>query len=124
MKLGRLWVFVDSEELKMNENILTRRQFITAASAGSLAAVASRTIPAYGNISKKAGKLAILGGRPVRTKSFPGWPIWDRNADEKLLLSVLRSGVWSRNKVVAEEQPHQLGSNCLPKNLQRLIIKR
>ena len=86
----------------MNENNLTRRQFITAASAGSLAAVASRTIPAYGNISKKAGKLAILGGQPVRTKSFPGWPIWDRNADEKLLLSVLRSGVWSRNKVVAE----------------------
>lgn len=86
----------------MNENDLTRRQFIAAASAGSLAAVASRTIPAYGNISKKASKLAILGGRPVRTKSFPGWPIWDRNADEKLLLSVLRSGVWSRNKVVAE----------------------
>ena len=86
----------------MNENNLTRLQFIAAASAGSLAAVASRTIPAYGNISKKASKLAILGGQPVRTKSFPGWPIWDRNADEKLLLSVLRSGVWSRNKVVAE----------------------
>jgi dTDP-4-amino-4,6-dideoxygalactose transaminase len=81
---------------------MTRRQFIRTASAGSLAAVASTKVPAYGNISRKAGKLAILGGRPVRTKSFPGWPIWDRNADEKLLLSVLRSGVWSRNKVVAE----------------------
>jgi len=75
---------------------------MTAASAGAIAAVASRTIPAYGNPSKKAGKLAILGGQPVRTKGFHGWPIWDKNADEELVLSVLRSGVWSRAKVVAE----------------------
>jgi len=86
----------------MNINHITRRQFISAASAGSLAAVASGTIPAYGNLRRKAGKLAILGGRPVRTKAFPGWPIWDKNNDEKLILSVLRSGVWSRAKVVAE----------------------
>jgi len=86
----------------MNINNITRRQFIAAASAGSLAAVASGAIPAYGNLSKKAGKLAILGGRPIRTKAFPGWPIWDKNNDEKLILSVLRSGVWSRAKVVAE----------------------
>jgi len=86
----------------MNKNNLTRRQFIAAASAGSLATVASRTIPTYGNLSKKAGKLAILGGQPVRTKSFLGWPMWDKNHDEELVLSVLRSGVWSRNKVVAE----------------------
>jgi len=86
----------------MNMNRINRRQFIAAASAGSLAAVASRAIPAYGNLSKKAGKLAILGGQPVRTKAFPGWPIWDKNADEELVLSVLRSGIWSRAKVVAE----------------------
>ncbi len=86
----------------MKDNDLTRRQFIAAASAGSLAAVASKTLPAYANIGKKAGKLAILGGRPVRTKRFPGWPIWDKNTDEELILSVMRSGVWSRNKVVAE----------------------
>ncbi len=89
----------------MNKNNLTRRQFIAAASApafGGLAAVASGTIPAYGNLRRKAGKPAILGGRPVRAKAFPGWPIWDKNKDEKLILSVLRSGVWSRAKVVAE----------------------
>ena len=86
----------------MNRNQITRRQFIKTASVSSLAAVASTTVPAYGNLSSKAGKLAILGGRPVRTKSFPGWPIWDKENDEELLLSVLRSGVWSRNKVVAE----------------------
>ena len=81
---------------------MTRRQFIKKASACSIAAAASTTIPAYGNLSGKAGKLAILGGRPVRTKPFPGWPIWDKENDEELLLSVMRSGVWSRNKVVAE----------------------
>jgi len=86
----------------MNKNDLTRRQFIAAASAGSLAAAASRAIPAYGNPSRKAGKLAILGGQPVRTKGFPGWPIWDKNNDEELILSVLRSGIWSRAKVVSE----------------------
>lgn len=86
----------------MNKRDLTRRQFIAAASAGSLTVVASKTLPSYASVSGKGGKLAILGGKPVRTKPFPGWPIWDRNTDEKLVLSVLRSGVWSRNKVVAE----------------------
>jgi len=86
----------------MDTNDLTRRQFLAAASAGSLAAVASHAVPAYANTSKKAGKLAILGGQPVRTKDFQHWPIWDKNTDEELVLSVLRSGVWSRNKVVAE----------------------
>ncbi len=86
----------------MNKNDLSRRQFIAAVSAGSIATVASSAIPAYANISKKAGKPAILGGQPIRTKRFPGWPIWNRETDEKLLLSVMRSGVWSRNKVVAE----------------------
>jgi dTDP-4-amino-4,6-dideoxygalactose transaminase len=38
-------------------------------------------------------KLAINGGRPVRTKPFPRWPVWDEN--EKInLLRVLESGKW------------------------------
>ncbi len=81
----------------MNKNNLTRREFLATASAGTIAAVASGGIPAYGNISKKAGKLAILGGRPVRTKPFPGWPIWDKTA-EKSVLSILRSGNWFRGR--------------------------
>ena len=81
----------------MNKNNLTRRQFIAAASAGSLAAAASRTIPAYANLSNKAGKPAILGGQPVRTKGWPSWPVWDRGAEESIL-SVLRSGNWYRGR--------------------------
>ncbi|MFB0552045.1 MAG: twin-arginine translocation signal domain-containing protein, partial [Phycisphaerae bacterium] len=64
----------------MDKNNLTRRQFIAAASAASLAAAASRKVPAYGNISRKVSKLAILGGEPVRkNKSWPRWPYWDEN---------------------------------------------
>ena len=81
----------------MNKNHLTRREFLATASTGTIAAVASGGIPAYGNISKKAGKLAILGGKPVRTKPWPSWPIWDKTA-EKSILSVLRSGNWFRGR--------------------------
>jgi len=80
----------------MNTNDLTRRQFIAAASAGSLAAVASRTIPAYGNITKKASKLAILRGEPVRrNKSWPDWPYWDENVINSIVKTT-KSRIWCR----------------------------
>jgi dTDP-4-amino-4,6-dideoxygalactose transaminase len=87
----------------MNKNDLSRRQFIAAASASSLAAVTLKTIPAYSNLSEKAGKLAILGGQAVRTKPWPSWPIWDKSAEESVL-SILRSGTWCRlgGKTVSE----------------------
>jgi dTDP-4-amino-4,6-dideoxygalactose transaminase len=80
----------------MNRNNLTRRQFIAAASAGSLAGVVSRTIPSYANITNKAGKLAILGGEPVRkNKSWPDWPY----CDDRIVDSVVKttkSRIWCR----------------------------
>jgi dTDP-4-amino-4,6-dideoxygalactose transaminase len=80
----------------MNKNDLTRRQFIAAASAGSLAAVTSGTIPAYGNLSRKAGKLAILGGSPVRkNKSWPSWPHWDNKVVDSVLKTT-KSRIWCR----------------------------
>jgi len=45
------------------------------------------------------GRLAINGGTPVRNvkrNPWPKWPVWNQR-DEKALLSVLRSGVWSYN---------------------------
>jgi len=39
--------------------------------------------------------LAILGGKPVREKPFPSWPIFDER-EEKILIEVLRSGKWGR----------------------------
>ena len=44
-------------------------------------------------------KLAINGGKPLRdakTNPWPKWPVWDEK-EEKGLLEVLRSGVWSYN---------------------------
>ena len=44
-------------------------------------------------------KLAIQGGKPlrdVRKNPWPKWPVWDKK-EEKALLGVLRSGVWSYN---------------------------
>jgi len=80
---------------KMNKNKLTRREFL-AASTGTIAAL-SGGIGTYANVSKKAGKAAILGGKPVRAKPFPAWPIWDESAEESIL-SVLRSGNWYRGQ--------------------------
>ena len=38
-------------------------------------------------------KLAIAGGRPVRRKPFPAWPIYS-NHEARALLQVLRSRNW------------------------------
>ncbi len=43
--------------------------------------------------------LALTGGEPIRdikTNPWPKWPVWDKN-EEKALLEVLNSGVWSYN---------------------------
>ncbi|MBN1845586.1 MAG: DegT/DnrJ/EryC1/StrS family aminotransferase [Sedimentisphaerales bacterium] len=88
----------------MNKENLTRRQFIATTSAGALAAAASQGFAANANdtSTSKKGTLAVLGGQPVRTRPFPGWPVWDKDKDEEPVISVLRSGVWSRDKVVAQ----------------------
>jgi dTDP-4-amino-4,6-dideoxygalactose transaminase len=39
--------------------------------------------------------LALLGGDPVRTKSFPAWPVFDEH-DEQRVLKAVRSGHWGR----------------------------
>jgi len=38
-------------------------------------------------------KLAIDGGKPTRTKPFPGWPVWDE-MELNALKGVLESGQW------------------------------
>jgi dTDP-4-amino-4,6-dideoxygalactose transaminase len=73
---------------------MKRRNF-----AGSVAAMA-----AVGTTGSAAnGKLAILGGAPVRTGSWPSWPRWDQT-EEQALLGVLRSGKWGRGTGKAVEQ--------------------
>lgn len=80
----------------MKANHLNRRQFIAAASASSIVAVASTALPAYADVTRKAGKLALLGGEPVRKKkSWPSWPY----IDDKIVDAVVKttkSGIWCR----------------------------
>lgn len=54
------------------------------------------------NCAADIGTPAILGGEKVRTKGWPKWPIWNPQTDEEQLLRIIRSGVWSRDKLVAE----------------------
>lgn len=48
------------------------------------------------------GQPALLGGEPVHSGNWPGWPVWNASTDEEQLLNVIRSGVWSRAGVVDE----------------------
>ncbi|MBN2376470.1 MAG: DegT/DnrJ/EryC1/StrS family aminotransferase [Sedimentisphaerales bacterium] len=82
--------------MNRNQNNLTRRQFLTAASAGAVVAAASQTIPAYADITKNAGKLAALGGQPVR--SGKGWPRWPHVDDDVVdsVVKTTKSRIWCR----------------------------
>jgi len=80
----------------MNKNKLARRQFLAAASAGTVAAVTAQGITAHGDTDKKAGKLAILGGEPVRkNKSWPRWPYVDENVVNSIVKTT-KSRIWCR----------------------------
>lgn len=89
--------------MTMPDKKIRRRTFLATASAGSLWAVAAGSTASVARASSDAAKPAILGGRPVRTKSFPGWPVWDEE-DEKAVVPVLRSGTWSRSGVVNQAE--------------------
>lgn len=78
----------------MKESNLTRREFLATASAGAIAAVSVGVVPACGNVNKRAGNLAVLGGQPVITKSFP-WPPTTKAMEESLVLA-FNSGKWCR----------------------------
>jgi dTDP-4-amino-4,6-dideoxygalactose transaminase len=88
----------------MSKSKYSRREFVKINSmAGLGATVALGVAPTLiANCSSDTGTPAIMGGQAVRTKEWPGWPIWNPETDEKQILEVLRSGVWSRAGVVTE----------------------
>jgi len=86
----------------MQDRNITRRKLLKATLIGSATLAASspgRGRAAIGGV----GTPATLGGQPVRTAPFPRWPEFGE-ADEEAVLPVLRSGVWSRSKVVVEAE--------------------
>jgi dTDP-4-amino-4,6-dideoxygalactose transaminase len=76
---------------------LTRRHFLRSMSASAAGlGLATRTVSArVAPTSSPGEKLAILGGRPVRTEPFPSWPVIKEN-DEKTWMEVLRRKNWCR----------------------------
>ena len=66
-------------------------------------AAATPAVMAAGTVERPA----LLGGKPVRTEPFPGWPVRDE-VEEKAILDVVRSGKWGRGvgKTVAQFESH------------------
>ena len=75
---------------------LTRRNFLRTVSAGAAGLGLAGGVAASSRPSGSTGeKLAILGGKPVRTEPFPAWPIVREN-DERGWMEVLHSSEWCR----------------------------
>jgi perosamine synthetase len=91
--------------MKLFNNDFTRREFIrknSILSAGTILSLGTANKILAG-CSGDVSVPAILGGSPVvDSHDWPDWPIWKPEVDEQRLLEVIRSGVWSRNKVVTE----------------------
>lgn len=79
-----------------NKNI-TRRRFLTAAPIGTAAVYSAGSLSAFAPVIRNNDTLAMLGGQPVRTKKWSGWPVWDRSAEDEIM-EVLRSGNWFRGR--------------------------
>src|SRR5699024_1917690 len=44
----------------------------------------------------------VIGSQNKKSPKWPKWPVWIRETDEPQVLEVMRSGVWSRSKMVDE----------------------
>ncbi|MBK8506541.1 MAG: DegT/DnrJ/EryC1/StrS family aminotransferase [Saprospiraceae bacterium] len=83
----------------MKNKIYSRRSFVKQ---NSLAGLAITTGVPLVHLRSQSQQPALLGGQPMIKHDWPSWPIWNQETDEKRLLEVIRSGVWSRAKVVEE----------------------
>jgi perosamine synthetase len=76
---------------------VSRRKFIGTLAAGGALAGAPPGRPV---VRAAQSRPAALGGAPVRTASFPAWPVADAR-EEQALLGVIRSGKWFRGQNVS-----------------------
>ena len=91
--------------MKTFSNHFSRREFIQKNSVLGAGAILGFGVPKkiWSVSTTETLKPAILGGNPViESHDWPDWPIWNPDLDEKRLLKVMRSGIWSRDKVVSE----------------------
>lgn len=84
---------------------MNRRSFIKKGMFGGTSLLVTSSFNysnVWGNTNNNRNLPAVLGGQKSHTALWPAWPIWNPKTDEKRLLEVMRSGVWTRNKVVSE----------------------
>ncbi|MEP6594652.1 MAG: DegT/DnrJ/EryC1/StrS family aminotransferase [Ginsengibacter sp.] len=88
----------------MYKQDFSRREFLKQNSITGLGALMATGIAPsiFANSLSASDMPAILGGKPAFTEKWPKWPQWIAETDEKRVLEVLRSGVWSRDAVVTE----------------------
>lgn len=89
----------------MKKSKLNRRKFIKVNSVAGLGAsmvLSQAPLKSFDFFDKVNQIPAILGGNPAVDHDWPSWPIWKPETDEKRLLEVMRSGVWSRRNVTIE----------------------
>lgn len=78
----------------MSHQSISRRTFMQSGAAAT-ASLAMAGIDGNGVKAAAKSKPALLGGEPVRSNSFPGWPQIDED-HERVWLDVLRERKWCR----------------------------
>ncbi|MEX0928969.1 MAG: DegT/DnrJ/EryC1/StrS family aminotransferase [Balneolales bacterium] len=86
----------------MKKNTYSRREFLKKNSLATGAVLTMGSAPSVFAGVRNTDTPAILGGQAVRSAGWPEWPVWNPETDEKRVLEVLRSGVWSRSRTVSE----------------------
>ena len=79
---------MDGKEMK-------RREFLQVSMGGAAACALSGALSATPRAAAAAAEPALLGGDPVRTASFPSWPVFEGN-DEEAWRRVLDARAWFR----------------------------
>jgi perosamine synthetase len=91
------------------ESGINRRRFLDLAAAGSVLASITRRAASPTVLASDSAP-ALLGGRPVRSKPWPAWPVFD-STEKQRLHDVLTGGKWFRNdgdKVARFEEAYAL----------------
>lgn len=87
-------------------NNYSRREFLKTniiAGTGALMGLGMGNAVLTNCTTSETSVPALLGGKPLITShDWPSWPIWNPRTDEKRLLEVMHSGIWSRDKITDE----------------------
>ena len=88
----------------MSKKSFSRREFIKKNSLTGMGVLMASTAGSslFAFNSPQSDVPALAGGTPAHSGGWPGWPIWNSSTDEKRVLEVLRSRVWSRAGTVDE----------------------